>query len=101
MLWKTGELREGGMAVWKVANECHLSSTFSLNNLLSVCHMGCIYPLVLRFGQIVHKCVRRTHSRTVALYESEPPGPDRNNKQQMIHDGDGECIQQDHLSDLI
>lgn len=42
----------------------------------------------------------RTHS-PLRCMKANPPGLDRNNKQQMIHDGDGECIQQDHLSDLI
>lgn len=42
----------------------------------------------------------RTHS-PLRCMKASPPGLDRNNKQQMIHDGDGECIQQDHLSDLI
>lgn len=51
-----------------------------------------------------HTAALRTLADTqpIALYESKPPpGLDRNNKQQMIHDRDGECIQQDHLSDLI
>lgn len=50
-----------------------------------------------------HSTVRTlADTQPIALYESKaPPGLDRNNKQQMIHDGDGECIQQDHLSDLI
>lgn len=43
----------------------------------------------------------RTHSPLRCMKASPPPGLDRNNKQQMIHDRDGECIQQDHLSDLI
>lgn len=68
MLWRMG----GG--VWKVANECHLSSTFSLNNLLSVCHMGCIYPLVWRFGQMCAHAQAFEHMHTHSpLYESPPP----------------------------
>ena len=45
----------------------------------------------------------RTHGHTSPSrrMKASPHGLDRNNKQQMIHDGDGECIQQDHLSDLI
>lgn len=87
------------------------------------CHIGCIHAFVLRFGQIsstkswraLRHCSVSTHARPytqpIALYKSNPPHPhtptppphglDRNNKQQMIHDGDGECIQWDHLSDLI
>lgn len=87
--WKSECCGEWGGGVWKVANECHLSSTFSLNSLLSVCHMGWIYPLVRRFGQMLRMraCTRprrhrggprahvytHTHTQPVALYESKPP----------------------------
>lgn len=53
MLWRTGWV--GGR---EVANECHLSSTFSLNNLLSVCHMACIHLLAPFFGQMLRMQVR-------------------------------------------
>lgn len=82
----------------KVPNECQLSSTFSLNNLHPVTWAISVpsFSALGTYRAQTLACTQRARPRQpIAPYKSkEPPlGLDRNNKQQMIHDGDGECIQ--------
>lgn len=60
------------VCVREVANECHLSSTFSLNNLHSVCHTGSFCRLARHPGQ-VPLCRARAGSLPCTP-PSPPPG---------------------------
>lgn len=70
-------------------------------SILLFCALGrcCTHRLTRVDVHTTHKYPHR-HS-LLRCMEAKPLGPDRNNKQEMIHDGDRESIQQDHLSDLI